>query len=209
MTLVVRNKPFIAVSGEAAHERGYASPWFRLPMFEAQPQQVSAIDLGKNGMERCNAFFCSSQILTASGISLSDTALPLWSIPDMQDHGMRPMDSVSQYAPSLDPVQSPTVIHKRLRARIRDWYCANHLLLSGNVTFGKGYPQLQPGVRLRLLAPQDKDQVTGYVESVVHSYAPGQGVQTSVGITRAYQGSDASHLAALRDIVGDYTAPLA
>ncbi len=208
MTLVVRNKPFIHISPNSSTKFGFASPWFSLPMLQVPPQTVVSTDLGRSGFERFNAFLCASQVLTGTGGGpLSDVALPLWSEPDMRKHGMRPMDVVTNYLPVPKPPLSSPVIYRRLRSRLRDYYCGNFLYLSGSVTFGRAYPQLQPGMRLRLLQDNEKEQVTGYVESVTHSFSAGNGLSTVAGITRAYSGSDASHLADLQAIVKGYTAP--
>lgn len=211
MTLVTRNKPFINIDPENSSELGFESPWFSLPTLTVLPQDVYSIDIGKTGFERVNAFFTSSQVISAIGAPTVDAKMiPSWSIPDMRVHGMRCMDVVSNYiwrsvpgAPALDDTSNAI----RLRARVRDYCMANGIYLNGSIGFSRSYPQAQVGTRLFIRGNRQEDNLTGYIETVTHSFSA-MGWKTGLGITRGYRGTDKSHLKDLQRIFSTYTTPV-
>lgn len=213
MTVVVRNKPFINVDPENSARVGFDSPWFSLPTLQVTPQSIVSLDIGKNGYERANAFFTATQVISAIGEAPVDAKmLPTWSLPDMRVHGMRILDCVSNYIPLLVE-ESPGLDDKsmeiRLRARLRDHNMANGIYLNGSVNFGRAYPEVQVGTRLRIMAQKSSDMMTAYIESVSHRFTSGGGWKTSLGITRGYRGPDKDHLKLLQRLRSTYTNPVA
>jgi hypothetical protein len=210
MTLVIRNKPFINMSFNNSSRVGMASDWFSLPMYSIPKQHIVATDLGKNGYERANAFFCASLIQNGGNDApTNDLAVPSWSVPDMRVHGLRTMDTVTRYQAASTglPGFDANALQRRLRSRLRDWYMANSTYQSGTVTLGRGYPEIHIGTRLRLIGNTEAEQKTFYIESVAHSYSAVQGLRTTVGVTRGYEGTDKSHLKNLSAILSTYTIP--
>ena len=211
MTLVVRNKPFISVEYAGSNLLGRQSPWFSLPMTEVPYQHVVQTDLGRSGYERFNAFMCAAQFADSGrSMSVRDVSLPLWNVADMRQHGIRIMDCVTNYEPKqagTGATVDSTTFARRLRTKLRDWYEASSFYLQGSVVFGRGYPDIRVGTRLRLVGQTLEDQVTAYVETVSHTYSAGSGVRTQVGITRGYRGGDSEHLALLATLASQYSAP--
>jgi hypothetical protein len=212
MTLVVRNKPFINIDPENSARLGYLSPWFSLPLLTLSPQDVVSVDSGRNGYERVNAFFTSSQMLSITGETPVDAkTIPTWNIPDMTQHGMRIMSCTSNYipiTPRLSPGLTPLSTALRLRARLRDHNMANSAYFNGTITLGRSAPEAQIGTRVLVRGDTETQNLTAYIEGVSHRFDAQSGWKTSLTFTRGYTGSDSSHLTRLQALRAQYTEPL-
>ena len=203
MYVILRDRPFPTI------EKGKESPWFSLPLFEISRQMVTTHEVGRGGQERYNAFFVSPQLTqTLLGMGSVDLVKPLWNKDDMLRHGMRRFDVTSKYIsdPSEDDHSIATMSESQ-RIMCRDWYCLNPYMLSGSLGFGRGFPNLRIGTRLRIKDNDvDKDE-TYYVESAENSWVFGQGIKTTAGVTRGWVGTDDSYMRALEEMADKYSTP--
>ena len=176
----------------------WGAAWAALPTHDFDFTELTP-SLGRGGSERFNAFFVAPQVLQSYTGGLDLTG-PLWDTADMETHGMRQFNVESRYVSESNQVFT---MARSLRERARDWYALNPYLLSGTITSGKLLPEVRIGDRLRVRGPGASEK-NFYVEQVSHQWSPGNG-RTTLGVTRGWDGDDASYLSALRQIVSGYT----
>lgn len=203
MAVVFRDKPFPLVDPRTTGKIGRSGPWFRLPTWEITWQELRQYSLGTNGREAFNAFIHIGAA-TGEGMAQQGTLrAPLWQLDEMRRRGMRSMDAHTPYAGIFRRVDPDTMMVAR-RAMLRDWYCMGTELRSGSFTLWRGYPQMKVGGRLRIVGDTDEETMTGYIEGVRHSWAPGQGLSTTLSVTRCYFGRDTDFLARLGAVSSSY-----
>jgi hypothetical protein len=203
MYVVLRDRPFPTL------EMGKDSPWFSLPLFEVPRQLVDSHEVGRGGNERFNAFFVSPQLTqTLEGMGAIDLVKPLWNPDDMLRHGLRRFDVTSKYIsePSAGDSSIATMSESQ-RILCRDWYCLNAYMLSGTLGFGRGFPNLRIGTRLRVKGDSEDKDETYYVESVENNWMFGQGIKTSANVTRGWVGTEDSYMRALQEMADKYEVP--
>ncbi len=159
LTVIFREKPFPTL------ERGTESEWFKLPLAIVPREQILNADVGRSGDERYNAFYVAPQIVQeAMKQSAIDINRPLWSERDIDRHGMRRFDIASKYAIKNANI---SILTKKQRRKIRDWYCINPYLLNGTLSLATGRPDIHLGTRVRIPGALGKSgDETYYVEQV-------------------------------------------
>lgn len=197
MAVVFRERPFPTL------EKGKDSLWFSLPMAVIPREQIINDTLVQSGAERFNAFFVAPQItqevLDSGAI---DLAAPLWSPDDISRHGFRRFDVISKYANKEADILT---LSRSQRQQVRDWYCVNPYLLSGNIILGTGRPDIRIGMRARIPGDRTPDaDETYYVESVANEWSFGIGTRTNIGVTRGFIGTDDAYMSMLSDIASHY-----
>lgn len=198
-TICVRDRPFPTL------ELGKRSPWFDLPTVVVPREDVVDDDLGRTGSERYNAFFVAPQVLTEFlGSAAIEVTAPLWDEKDMRVHGFRRFDVNSRY--QLDIAAAPfadsmLTITKLQREKCRDWYAINPYLYNGTISFARGVLEARIGRRLLIPGAQD---FTAYIENVDHNWRFGQGIRTTLGVTRGWYGTDDEYLRALGVLASRY-----
>jgi hypothetical protein len=203
MTVVYRDRPFPVVAEEWEGDKGEGSAWFSLPLFIIPREAIVTDDVGRSGLERYNAFFVAS-VLHQEDIGQAALELipPLWERDEILRHGLRRFDIQSKYAA---PDASLINITKAQRAIVRDWYCLNPYFFNGTLDLAIGMPDIRVGVRARVPGTGSEDQdETYYVEGVRHNWRFGQGLKTSLDVTRGWRGTDASLVEALEKLAGRY-----
>lgn len=206
MSVVLRDKPFVVVDPAAGVPTGLDSQWFQLTTFEIPRQSIATLDVGRNGYERLNAYFCSPNLiqeLTRS--SMVDLTAPLWFPDDMRQHGMRRCDVVTQYLAANAADNAGMAAAQRLL--VRDYNCMNPYWLSGTINFACGQPQLRIGCRLRIPGYDLTDDETYYIEAVGHSWSVQPGTRSTAMLTRGWRGTDSDLVSTLTQISGQYVMP--
>jgi hypothetical protein len=212
LTVVVRDRPFPVTDLNPVVALGYTDAWGSLPVAVVPRQQLGALDLGKSGFERFNAFFVASNLLQEDmGAAALNVLAPLLDPQDVQRHGLRRFDVQIPSIPDPDPsnpVLDAGVQADYLRAIARDWYCLNPYLLSGTAALNIGRPDIHIGQRVRIpsLYPGQVD-LNAYVEQVSHSWQFGSTIKTNLGLTRGWRGDDDSYRNALRTVAARYSVP--
>ena len=204
MVVVLRDRPFPTV------DQGFDSLWYELPEAIVATQEIVQDDVGRGGEERFNAFFVGSTITQEFiNTSLVEITAPLWDPADIRIHGLRRYDINSRYRADVDAIAAQDTellaITKNQRKKVRDWYCLNPYLLSGNLQLGHGRPDIHIGMRLRIPGLMSALDKSYYVEQVGHEWQLQRGVRTSVGVTRGWEGDNDSYLSALRRQASRYT----
>jgi len=202
MTVVIRDKPFPTTPGTVL-----SSPWTILPMADVPRQQIISSDIGKSGMERFNAFFLSPLLtMEQSAADALSILPPLVDKNDITRHGMRRMDMQVQ---TTQVGGDNRTLAQQQRAILRDWYALNPYLLSGTITLGVGRPDIRIGTRVRIPGTLEdgSDVETYYVEQVGHNWAYGQGIRTTLGVTRGWIGDDNSYQEKLDAQASKYIIP--
>lgn len=202
-TIVLRDRPFPTLA------LGKQSPWYNLPEVFVPREDVIDDDLGRTGGERYNAFFVSPQVLTEfTGSANIEVTAPLWDEKDMRVHGFRRFDVNSRYqldlAETANTGDSLLTITKQQREKCRDWYAINPYLYNGNISFSRGVLEARIGKRLRIPGRSAGSDFTSYIESVSHNWRFGQGIRTSLGVTRGWHGTDDTYLKALQLLASRY-----
>lgn len=213
MAVVMRDKPFPLLN--ASVPPGYMPTWGILPSFEVSQHELISEDVGRSGYERFNAYYVSThaqqELLPEQAIHMM---APLIDQKSVLRHGLRRMDIQSSVLPDLlnVPPMDPQDMCKYQRQVIRDWYCLNPYFYSGTLTCGHGRPDIKIGCKVVVPgAPADPTQVapdtTYYVETATNDWTFGQGMRTSLGVTRGWEGTGASYQAALVQEAAKYTEP--
>lgn len=203
MTIIFRDKPFPIMDPATGMPTGQNSAWFALPTFIIPRETIVSSNVGRSGLERFNAFFVSPPLYQeAVNQAAIDLRGPLWDKDDILRHGLRRFDVSSKYSiPGADFI---TMIEVQ-RAIVRDWYAINPYLLNGTIELGMGMPDIRIGSRAVIPGPtSDAENEQYYVESVGHNWQYGQGLKTSLGVTRGWRGTDDSLTAAITRITETY-----
>jgi hypothetical protein len=205
MTVVIRDRPFPVVDPEIA-AIGYKASWDKLPVFVISPQQIVSRELVRSERERFNAYFVSSllQQEVAGPYALSLMA-PLIHEKSMQRHGLRRMDIQTLQVPVDLRFDRLAEVQRRI---LRDFYCMNPYFLSGTIDLAIGRPEIKLGTRVRVLPMRvDEPEENFYVESWTHRWQFGQGIRTSLGVTRGWLGDDRDYLGCLQEESKNYRVP--
>lgn len=203
MTVVFRDRPFIAVDSRLGTETGKNSPWFKLAQVFIDRQAITSIDLGRSGQERFNSFNLTDAFgQTLINRDANAAFRPVWSPTDMSAHGLRRLDATSNY--SFDAQAGAAIgldeesFQKRRKLLLKDWYALNASYLNGTVQLGTGAPHVHIGTRLYVPGRTPPEDLHAYIEGVSHSWQLTSGTRTSLSVTRGYRGSDEDHLATLQ-----------
>lgn len=198
MTVVFRERPFVSL------EFGESSPWFGIPLYELPREHLTDIEVGRGSAERYNAFFVAPalvQSIIKSGAI--DMTPPLWDRDDVFLRGLRRFDISSKYWSSEADLIG---LASRQREKLRDWHCLNPYMLQGTIVPAMGLPDLRVGTRLRIPGlKSEHENETYYVENVSHSWQKETGIQTQIGVTRGWIGTDIDLIDAVRKMAGRYT----
>ena len=195
MEIHMRRRPFPYV--------GDLDTWFNLEMVEITPSDVLSKQISQNGSERFNNFVVKTKgYLEFLGI-LQEVLTAEVSTTSIKRHGLRRMEVATNYVASGSDSDILGVVEEH-RNQIRDWNSLNPYYFSGTLDLGRGFPEIHPGYRLRLLGQNEDEQITFYVEGVRHNWNLRQGLRTSVTVTRGWKGSDQSYKQAIRDVAQTY-----
>ncbi len=205
MTVVFRDKPFPLVDPKALGQPGLTQPYFQLPLWEINSQDVRNLELGTSTYEAINAFAFVGNF-TQENISQNGTVRSILERPDDKAlRGVRRMDVTTPYSAQVGQGTGLRQLAEGLRARLKDWYCMGTELYQGSLSLGRSFPQLKLGGKVRVKGQTSAENLTAYVEGYSHAWSPGA-CMSSVNITRAYYGTDASHLARLKRLSGAFQA---
>ena len=213
MVTYLRDRPYMAVDPLIGRgPLGADSPYFQLPRFTLPKQLVTGIDVGLSTYERLNAFVLGPPPDGGGADYFPTYKQPLWDTAEQRAHGLRQMNIAMTYQffgnanqSDLRTVDEATRATKRL---VRDFYCLNHTLFSGTVSFGQGCPWLKVGCRLQISDLRGLDRpLHAYIEAVSHTYTVQGGTKTQVSFTRGFYGSEAQHLAELNLASSRYVEP--
>ena len=208
MVVYLRDKPFIMSSSTSADNTGRDSPWFQLPEFLIPAEWIAPqIAKSRNGYERYNAYFVSTQMVQEVLKSSLDLTAPLWYPDDISLHGLRRFDISSRYiGANLNAILT---LASGLRERIRDWYCLNPYYYSGSLTSKRVVPNVKPGSRILVIGRTEDRDFRAYAEAVTQSWGVFRGATTAIDFTRGFYGKEDDHLALLNDIAARYEIPKA
>jgi hypothetical protein len=193
MGVFFRTRPFLRFSAPTSDPSTLGTRlWGRVAGYNVATQDVVSLTLGRGGGERFNAFFVASDLVDADAKLLVP---PLWDEADVKRHGMRPFTVRSSYFPTNgDPL-----LLGEFRWIVMNFHALNPYLLNGTATLAMLRPDIRVGGKVRIA------DTTFYVEQVSHSWTLGKG-RTTLGLTRGWEGTDASYLAALATKVALYSA---
>lgn len=214
MAAWLRDKPFMVVDPAiGAGPIGTRSPYFILPQFELPLQVCTALDVGRQGYERLNAFWIGNPDGASSAGNFIVSKQPLWDTRDQTAHGLREYiipQTYTFFGAGSPPAAGRTIdsCMDAQRRLVRDFYCANATFLSGQLQLANGAPWLKLGCRLAVRDQRDVEPVfNGYIEGYSHAYSPQGGTRTSVTFTRGFYGEERDMLDMLRRLSGRYTMP--
>lgn len=212
MVAWLRDKPFMAVDPLIdIGPTGMQSPYFNLPQFIVPLQNAVSINVGMQGYERVNAFYLGNPDGGSAAANFLLSIVPLWDVRDQVAHGLRTMvipqtysllgaGDLGKYGRTID---STIQVIRRL---VRDFYCGNSMMLSGDVALASGAPWVKVGCRLQVRDQRDIElPLNGYIEGVSHNYSPMGGTRTSVTFTRGFYGEEGDMLNTLRGLSARYT----
>jgi hypothetical protein len=199
MAVLLRRRPF--------PWEGDTDTWFGLETVEITPQDVETKSIRKNGSERYNNFVVKTKGYASFLGVLQQVLTALINQTDIRRHGLRRFESTSNYVGSGD--DNLLGVLESQRQMLRDWFGLNPYFWSGELELGRGFPEILPGYRLRLLGPSPDDQITFYVEGVEHSWSLTRGLRTTVTVTRGWKGTDQSYKTALLDLRSRFIAATA
>lgn len=216
LSVFFRDRPF-PLSGAVVDEQGNTpsgiglgrdSAWFSLPLHVVPRQQIVADSVQRSGTERLNAFFVSPQLTQEfCRLGRNDLLQPLWSSQDIYRHGMRRYDIMTHYKAPDARLLTLSAVQRHMA---RDWYAINPYLLSGTINLGVGRPDIRVGTRVRI--PGDAGETTldetYYVEGVTNDWVYGQGIRTTLQVTRGWIGDDDSLMEAVETLVDQYAQPV-
>lgn len=199
MTVILRDRPFPTMADQGA-------AWKALPTFVVPRQSIADDDLGKGGDERFNAFFVGPQMVQELiGNHALDLSRPIWSPKEIKIHGLRRFDLSGNYLAKQGASRDMATV---LRERARDWYCLNPYFYNGTISLTHGRPDIHKGCKILIPGARGPEEdETFYVEGFEHSWTFGQGMRTTLTVTRGWQGSDASLVAAIREMGSLYSSP--
>lgn len=204
MTAVFRDKPFPLVDPVAQGLPGLTQPYFHLPTWQLNSQDVVDTQLGTSSFEALNAFSFVGNYSQERTSQNGTVRSILERADDKATRGTRRMDVTTPYSPNVASGTSILGLNLGLRARLKDWYCLGAELAQGTLGLGRSYPQMRVGGRVKVKGSTSAENLTAYIEGVSHQWRPGS-CSTSLDITRAYFGSDADHLARLATVSGAFT----
>lgn len=202
MAVIFRTIPFPrlrSINTESNASVGRSSAWFSLPMATVQPQEIISKNVGRGGLERYNAYFCSQTAIRelAGQLELSG---PLWDEADIELRGLKQFNVESKYT-TLKSDLPGMAAEQRWQALC--FHALNPYMLNGTIALGRARPDIRVGTRLRIPNDDPARQETYYVESVDHEWKLGSG-KTSLGVTRGWIGTEQSYLAALAVMTARY-----
>jgi len=214
MAVVVRDRPFPFL--DTSVPVGYEDTWDTLPIFSVYPQEIRDSDVSKSGYERYNAFYVASRIhqeeINQYALNLIS---PLMDKDAIKRHGFRRFDVQSSVHPSDDnlAIMGGTNVDEMCRYQrqlIRDWYCLNPYMISGTIVLGHGRPDIHIGCRLHVPGVKvgNKEFIPEenyYIEEVSHNWIFGQGVRTTLGVTRGWLGDLSTYYDNLNRMVTRYS----
>lgn len=161
MALLMRRRPF-------PYENDLDT-WFNLETVVITPQDVIRKNIRRNGAERVNNFVVKSKGFNEITNQLQEMLTSLINQPDIKRHGLRRHEVTTNFVASGDAANTLGVLEDQ-RLQIRDWFGLNAYYFSGELGLARGFPEIQPGYRLRLKGVNDDDQITFYVERVQHTW---------------------------------------
>lgn len=230
MAVILRDRPFPTKERD---DNLLNAPYFRrLPKHVIERSEINAIDLGHSGRERRNAFFFSPKMFSELVAGYQDMQVPLLNRSSVEEHGMRRLDATSRYIsaheewstikdvqlfPGLDYTRTFArtladldrnnavyiTMARSYRRMVRDFHCLNHTLSNGNVLLSRGRPEIRVGSRIEITGTGEP--LTAYVEGVTHRWQLESGVRTALTVTRGWEGTDESYVAALQQEIALYT----
>lgn len=203
--IIFRDCPFPSPTRDLEPER---SPWFTtIPLFETSREGVTEMHLSKDDSERANAFYCAIRsIQSLAGLSASLMGA-LWDEDDVSTAGLRRMDVTSSYVGDVfkEDKEKSLLMPGDYRRVVRDFFCMNHLLLSGEIQLAPGRPDVRVGSRFRVRGPVPEDDVTGYVQGIRHEWSMPAGLRTTLNVTRGWVGTDDDLWTTLLNYVNSYS----
>lgn len=216
MSVFFRDRPF-PLSGAVVDDQGNNpaglslgrdSAWFSLPLHIVPRQQIISDAVQRSGAERLNAFFVSPQVTQEfARIGKNDLLQPLWASQDIFRHGMRRYDIMSRYKAADANLATLSAVQRHIA---RDHYAINPYLLNGTIALAVGRPEIRVGTRVRIPADAGETSIdeTYYVEGVNHDWAYGQGIRTTLQVTRGWVGDDDTLMDAIETLADQYAEPV-
>lgn len=199
--VIFRDCPFPSPTRDGSIEQ---AAWFNtVALFETNREGVTEMHLSKSDTERMNAFYVAPQMVQELGAIGTALAGALWDPEDVSTAGLRRMDVFSRYVG--DP-RGPDglLLPRAYRKVIRDFFCLNHLFLSGEIRLAPGRPDVRIGSRFRVRGPTPDEDVTTYVQAVRHEWTLPGGLRTTLGVSRGWIGTDESLWTTLTNYVNKY-----
>lgn len=209
MAVIFRDKPFPTTTRQG--ETISRGPWFdtgdhgRITTFDVSIHSIAGMRVGRNGQLRKNAFYVAPLLTQGLADYAKVLQRPLWDTKDIEIHGLRRFEPETMYlqkfgAPSTQNIESTVFgVAKTYRARIRDFHCLDHLLLSGTMELAHGRPDIRVGQKLRVLTRSASTTETYYIEGVEHRWDLVSGLRTSLAVSRGWIGDE---LGGPRSLVG-------
>lgn len=193
MAVVIRQRPFPTDEDVGGASN---SAWGKLGTVRVPRQLIITDDLARRGEDRLNVFEAPTLILQEGIGVAANLYAPLIDTDDVKIHGVRPLSIHSRYVCDVDQGVSDADMAEINRRKLRDWYCLQHLLWSGEISFATALPELRVGMRLEV-GEIVEELETFYVEAVSHRWTLTSGVVTTATVTRGWRGGDSSFLSAL------------
>lgn len=218
MTVVLRDKPFYTLPTSTV-PLPLIPYWEKVPIHNVTRQEITTDDVGRSGFERYNAIFVAPKLHQEAMASHALYVMaPLMDKESVKRHGLRRLDIQSNVVP--DPTNrldwgGPDIskLADYQRNLMRDWYCMNPYFLSGTISIGHARPDIKIGNRLRIPGRIDANPLKTegeenyYIENVTQNWQAGQGLKTSVGVTRGWVGTDTEYKVALTLVAKRYKLP--
>jgi hypothetical protein len=185
------------------------SPWFKLDEYELPEWMIQAKGLGRSDHERCNIIQITVDMSYMSAIEQVGTMAPIFSLNDVNRHGIHPRLESTPFV-SSGPYGNWNQDRSTWQRLLADWNAMNPYWLNGPVSAKALLPDCRIGQRFRLRRPTPDRDITAYIEGIdmVYQWAPSQSVgpsgMTALHLTRGWEGTDQSRLAAVINAGAQY-----
>lgn len=197
MSVFIRERPFIN------EDDGINSPWFSLPTVTLKPSDMISLRTGSNDDERLNLFMIYS---TGTGMSNFDQYVsfaPAFSREECAKYGIRKFERTTKFADFGGRNGGKGWIEEMAKwARLLvNWYSPNHLWLGGTGSTPFIFGEARIGKRLVISEEaHSEEREQYYIEGVSHSWTFPRRPETTLTLTRGFEGSDNDMVRLVKDI---------
>lgn len=232
MSVILRDKPFPTGTRQGTKSLRMGEQfWFDekddeypngyLPVYHVAFTDLSSYNVARSDAARKNAFFVSPTLTQGLTGTLLDQMAPLWSLEDIEIHGLRSLYYTTPYLIDLYTAMKENKDYIELieiyRERLRDFACLGADYYSGKIETAFGRPDIRVGGKLKIQgsapymatmteSPTSDERVEIYhIDQVRHTWSPVRGMRTELTITRGVRGDDTKRVNMLSSKVREFT----
>lgn len=202
MFAYLRERPFVNSYD------GITSPWFKLPTLKIPDWVIQDYDIGRDGSQRYTLIELIADCGFVNPQETAAFAAPIWSKPDIQTHGLRPLQQNVRYIAKEGGAQGLWLNERKVWQQLMiDWYAPNPYFLSGALGAGILLPEARIGTKIKYDTGIEKTSEYYYLEGVENKYSftrAGHSGKTNLTVTRGFPGSEEDYLNMVFDAGENY-----